>query len=45
MDKLRIKQTMPHDSSGTRKFSDTKDLGKIQTGSPQTGVTNAGGVG
>ena len=38
--KRRITQTMPHDSP---KFSDAKDHGEIQMGSPPTGATNAAG--
>jgi len=42
--KYRITLIIPHDSPGLQ-FSDTEVHGEIRTGSPPTGVTNAGGVG
>jgi len=42
--KHRITQTMPHNSQVTQ-FSNGKDLGETQMGSPQMEVPNAGGVG
>ena len=44
MDKRRIKQTTPHDSSGNLVFWRQK-FRQIQTGSPPTKAPNAGGVG
>ena len=38
MAKHRNVQTMPHDSTGTLKFSDAKDIGEIQIGSPSGGA-------
>ena len=42
--KRRITQIMPHDSSGNL-VSAAKNHGEIQTGSPPTEATSAGGVG
>jgi len=42
--KRKTTQTTPRDSPGNLAFC-YKDLGEIQTGTPQTGVPDASGVG
>jgi len=45
MAKCRIMQTMPHDATLPKySFSEAKDLGKNQMGSPPTEVPNAGEI-
>ena len=43
--KHRITRTTPHDSPGTLRFSEAKDLSKIPPRSPHAGAPNAGMVG